>query len=90
MFTSERDNFCAKGEGKMKGKKTSSKFIIAGLIIILLAPFVPDFLMTLINSEFSIYDYRYLDIRLPQIIPSVRIFGIGLAVWGFILKVKEE
>ena len=38
----------------MKEKKSSTKFFIAGLIIILLAPFLPDFLMDMINSD-SIY-----------------------------------
>lgn len=74
----------------MKEKKSSTKFFIAGLIIILLAPFVPDFLMDIINSDYSIFSYKYVDIRLPEIIPSVRMFGIGLAVWSFILKLKED
>ena len=74
----------------MKEKKSSTKFFIAGLIIILLAPFVPDFLMDIINSDYSIFSYKYVDIRLPEIIPSVRILGIGLTVWGFILKLKED
>lgn len=44
-----------------------------------------------INEKFrQIYYYKYLDIRLHENIPSVSIFGIGLALWGFILKVKEE
>lgn len=73
-----------------KEKKSSTKFFIAGLIIILLAPFLPDFLMDIINSDYSIFSYKYVDIRLPEIIPSVRMFGIGLAVWSFILKLKED
>ena len=74
----------------MKEKKSSTKSLIAGLIIILLAPFVPDFLMDMVGSDYSIFSYKYVDIRLPEIIPSVRILGIGLTVWGFILKLKED
>ena len=74
----------------MKEKKSSTKFFIAGLIIILLSQFLPEFLMDIINSDYSIFSYKYVDIRLPEIIPSVRMFGIGLAVWSFILKLKED
>lgn len=74
----------------MKEKKKSNIFIIIGLIIILLAPFTPDVFMNIINSDYSIFDYRYVGMRLAEIMPSVRIFGIGLVIWGFILKLKEE
>lgn len=74
----------------MKEKKSSTKFFVAGVVVILLAPFVPDFLINIIISDYSICSYKYLDIRLPEIIPSVRMFGIGLAIWSFILKLKED
>ena len=74
----------------MKEKISTNKFILIGLVIILLAPFVPDFLMNIVNSDFSIFDYRYSAMRLKEIIPSFRIFGIVLTIWGFTLKWKAK
>lgn len=74
----------------MKVKSKGDIIIIIGLVVILLAPFAPDFLMEMINDDYSVFNYRFSDMRIIEIIPSIRLFGIFLSIWGFILKWKEK
>lgn len=76
----------------MEKKKVSfsSKLIIAGIAVIALTPYLPDILYSVINSDSSIYDYHYSDIRLGIIAPSFWLSGIMLCVWGFVLKRKDK
>ncbi len=74
----------------MKEKMSGAVFVWIGLAIVLVSPFMPDFLMNIVKSDASIFDYRYAEMRLTEIIPSVRTGGIVLAVWGFILKWNEK
>ena len=64
---------------------------VAGVSLILFAPYIPDQLYEIIRSfETGIYDTRYMDIRYFQLIPSVRTCGIIVSIWGIGLLIKEE
>ena len=57
---------------KKRSKQILTLFIL-GLVLILLAPYVPDFCFrVLLAAKEKLFDYRYWDIRFEQIIPSVR------------------
>lgn len=71
-------------------KKVSTWFCMIGIGIVLLAPFVPDFLYFIFYSDHSIYDYHFQDFRYIMIIPSVQIAGILLTAWGLVLKHREK
>lgn len=71
-------------------KKISNILIVVGLMVVVFSPYVPDVFYQVINSDYSIYDYRYSDIRLAEVISSFRMAGVILSVWGLILKVKEK
>jgi len=71
-------------------KKFSNKLIIFGLIIIFIAPFLPDWFYWLIYKDKFLYDYRYAGMRAFEVIPSVRMIGIMLSVWGIVLTKKGE
>ena len=67
---------------KKRSKQILTLFIL-GLVLILLAPYVPDFCFrVLLAAKEKLFDYRYWDIRFEQIIPSVRMGGIILSAWG--------
>ena len=60
---------------KKRSKQILTLFIL-GLVLILLAPYVPDFCFrVLLAAKEKLFDYRYWDIRFEQIIPSVRMGG---------------
>lgn len=71
-------------------KKLSTKLIIFGLIIIFIAPFIPDWFYWIIRKDLFLYDYRYADMRLLEVIPSIRVVGIMLSVWGMVLTKKKD
>ncbi len=58
---------------------------IVGLLLIFAAPYIPSLFFALLSN---IYDYRYTDIRMNEIIPSIRMCGIILSVWAMVLFVK--
>ena len=75
---------------KKRSKQILTLFIL-GLVLILLAPYVPDFCFrVLLAAKEKLFDYRYWDIRFVQIIPSVRMGGIILSAWGMALLLKKE
>lgn len=75
---------------KKRSKQILTLFIL-GLVLILLAPYVPDFCFrVLLAAKEKLFDYRYWDIRFEQIIPSVRMGGIILSAWGMALLLKKE
>lgn len=59
---------------------------IVGILLILISPFVPNFIFEMILG--SLYKYRYDELRLQQIIPSIRICGIILSMWAMVLFIK--
>ncbi len=71
-------------------KKLSTRLCVIGLVVVLLAPFVPDFLYLMLYSDHSIYDYHFRDFRYIAIIPSIQIAGILLTAWGLVLKHREK
>ena len=69
---------------KKRSKQILTLFIL-GLVLILLAPYVPDFCFrVLLAAKEKLFDYRYWDI------PSVRMGGIILSAWGMALLLKKE
>lgn len=75
---------------KKRSKQILTLFIL-GLVLILLAPYVPDFCFrVLLAAKEKLFDYRYWDIRFEQIIPSVRMGGIILSAWGMALLLKKR
>jgi len=74
-----------------KRRKQILTLFIVGLVLILLAPYVPDLCFrVLLSAHEKLFDYRYWDIRFEQIIPSVRMGGIILSAWGMALLLKRE
>ena len=67
----------------MKKLSFSTKLLIAGIVIVVLAPYLPDIFYTIIYHDLSPYDYHW-------IIPSVQIVGIILSAWGLVLKGSKK
>ncbi len=61
--------------------------LLLGVALVIGAPFLPDAFFSFIKSN---YDYRYTEIRYFQIIPSFRLAGTLLFVWGAVLLWKKE
>ncbi len=57
-----------------------------GIILVLCAPYVPDFFFTTVLK----YDQRYYSDRFVEIIPSTRIAGLVLSAWGIVLYCKDK
>ena len=77
----------------MKNIPSSTVLIVIGLIIVLLSPFTPDFIFYVVNNydiTKPLYDVNFSNIRTANIIPSVRMTGILITVYGFILIRKER
>lgn len=71
----------------MKIKRIAVILFIIGAVMILGAPYVPSILFEIIRN---IYDYHYFDIRILEIIPSIRICGIIISMWGMIFLLKQQ
>lgn len=74
----------------MKKLSFSTKLLIAGIVIVVLAPYLPDIFYTIIYHDLSPYDYHWKEWRMVQIIPSVQIVGIILSTWGLVLKGSKK
>ncbi|MBS5334626.1 MAG: hypothetical protein UC708_05190 [Anaerovoracaceae bacterium] len=74
----------------MKKLSFSTKLLIAGIVIVVLAPYLPDIFYTIIYHDLSPYDYHWKEWRMVQIIPSVQIVGIILSAWGLVLKGSKK
>lgn len=67
-------------------KRIAIMLFIIGIVMILGAPYIPSALFEVIK----VYDYHYFDIRIPEIIPSIRICGIIISMWGMIFLFKTK
>ncbi len=61
---------------------------IVGILLVVISPFIPNFVFDAILR--SLYEYRYHELRLQQIIPSIQICGIILTVWAMVLFAKSH
>lgn len=77
-------------EKRMKKLSFSTKLLIAGIVIVVLAPYVPDIFYTIVYHDLSPCNYHWKEWRMAQIIPSVQIAGIILSAWGLVLKRNEK
>lgn len=68
----------------MKTRNTNI-FLVLGLILAFGAPYIPSVFFELIEVFYYGYEARFF-----QIIPSVRMGGILLFVYGIILIIKKE
>lgn len=54
-----------------------------GLTIVFLSPYIPDFMIQMIWGDTEvIYQSRFCGLRYTELIPSIRIVGILLALYG--------
>ncbi len=54
-----------------------------GLTIVFLSPYIPDFMIQIIWGDTDvIYASRFCGLRYTELIPSIRIVGILLALYG--------
>lgn len=70
-------------------KKIIVILFFLGVIFTIGAPYLPDFMFTIFRVE-NLYNYRYVDFRLAEVIPSIHLCGVVLAVWGMVLYLKEK
>ena len=61
-------------------------FLALGLILVMGAPYVPDVFFDIISL---LYWYNYQPIRFEELIPSLRLGGVLLFVWGVITWLKK-
>lgn len=61
-------------------------FLALGLILVMGAPYVPDVFFDTIQL---LYDDRYKPMRFDELIPSLRLGGVLLFVWGMITWLKK-
>lgn len=70
----------------MKNQRIIKLLFAIGLILILCAPYVPDFIFNVVYK----YDTLFSDFRFIEIVPSICMAGIILSTWGIALYVKEK
>ena len=63
-------------------------FLIVGLILVMGAPYLPDVFFDIIQQD-TLYADRYFAARIDELIPSLRLGGVLLFVWGVITWLKK-
>lgn len=63
-------------------------FLIVGLILVMGAPYLPDVFFDIIQQD-TLYADRYFAARIDELIPSLRLGGVLLFVWGMITWLKK-
>lgn len=71
-----------------KIKHTEYVFLIIGLILVMGAPYLPDVFFDIIQQD-TLYADRYFAARVEELIPSLRLGGVLLFVWGVITWLKK-
>lgn len=61
-------------------------FLIVGLILVMGVPYLPDVFFDIIQL---LYDDNYKTMRFYELIPSLRLGGVLLFVWGMITRLKK-
>lgn len=63
-------------------------FLALGLILVMGAPYFPDVLFDIAQQD-ALYADRYSAVRVEELIPSLRLGGVLLFVWGVITRLKK-
>lgn len=67
-----------------KREKHTSILLIIGILLVMGAPYLPDFFF------YVIWETKFSDFRLSEIIPSIRLGGVLLFIWGMMRSLKKE
>ena len=71
---------------KTKDKRTILILFLLGLLLVIAAPYLSDFIFSL--QKF--FDFSWNELQIMAIIPSIQLGGLILSGWGMILFWKKK
>lgn len=62
---------------------------LLGILFTIGAPYFPDFMFSVFRVE-NLYNYKYVDLRFAEVIPSIHLCGLVFMAWGIVLYLKGK